>query len=424
MKSNRLLKTYSGRNSDQSKKYLVRSAAAACRSAIEPLEDRQMLSVTLDVRTNIGTKQAVVTSVGQVVTLDLYAVVTGTKAASTTTDGMLSATGSFLSTASNSTTSVAGNLGNPNVNPDYGANGASEGTIQDLNSDGNKDIGSNNNNDIAGFWNDRAGGLQTDGTESGNSSTFYLGSVDYTVTSLHSGQATDVNFRLRSGIPSGAFDAVWEEDGIGKNDQIGTALIGTPVVFTDPNLTVSTGSIAGSVSKVASGSTSAFTGVTVYLDSNDNGVLDSGEPSTVTTSSGAYSFTKLAPASYYLRQVVPSGYSQTSPANTPSLVTVGSGQNVTGENFTDTATTVTKTASIAGTVSKVVSGVTSGFAGVTVYLDNDSSGTLNTGDTSTTTSSTGSYSFTGLAAGMYHIREVAPADTHRLHQPVHRPMSR
>ncbi|MBC8106257.1 MAG: proprotein convertase P-domain-containing protein [Anaerolineae bacterium] len=49
------------------------------------------------------------------------------------------------------------------------------------------------------------------------------------------------------------------------------------------------------------------------------------------------------------------------------------------------------------------------LAGVTVYIDADNSGTLNAGDTSTTTVLGGSYSFTGLAAGPYVIRSEAPA---------------
>jgi hypothetical protein len=47
--------------------------------------------------------------------------------------------------------------------------------------------------------------------------------------------------------------------------------------------------------------------------------------------------------------------------------------------------------------------------GVTVFLDNDNSGTLNAGDTQVTTAGSGNFSFPGLANGTYHLREVTPS---------------
>ena len=47
-----------------------------------------------------------------------------------------------------------------------------------------------------------------------------------------------------------------------------------------------------------------------------------------------------------------------------------------------------------------------GLEGWTVYLDMDESGNLSAGDPSTVTDGDGSYSFTGLDAGTYVIREV------------------
>jgi hypothetical protein len=111
----------------------------------------------------------------------------------------------------------------------------------------------------------------------------------------------------------------------------------------------STGSISGTVSKVVSGSTSTFSGVTIYLDTNDNGTLDSGEPSTTTSFTGTFSFTGLTAGTYHLREVVPSGYTQTSPSSSPTTITVGTGA-VTGENFTDTAVVTTTGSLLKGTV--------------------------------------------------------------------------
>ncbi|MFO0076735.1 MAG: hypothetical protein ACK531_10725, partial [Cyanobacteriota bacterium] len=61
------------------------------------------------------------------------------------------------------------------------------------------------------------------------------------------------------------------------------------------------------------------TPVTIYLDSNDNGQLDSGERTTTTSSlDGSYTFTNLVVglgelSTYNIREIVPSGFIQTAP---------------------------------------------------------------------------------------------------------------
>ena len=77
-----------------------------------------------------------------------------------------------------------------------------------------------------------------------------------------------------------------------------------------------------------------LSGVTIYLDNNNNGVLDGGEPVQVTAQdnfstpdideTGEYSFTNLAPDTYIVREVVPNGFEQTFPSNT---------ENSTGDGF-------------------------------------------------------------------------------------------
>jgi subtilisin-like proprotein convertase family protein len=47
-----------------------------------------------------------------------------------------------------------------------------------------------------------------------------------------------------------------------------------------------------------------------------------------------------------------------------------------------------------------------GLAGWTIFLDTDNDGTLDTGETSTTTDTSGNYRFANLSAGTYHVREV------------------
>ncbi len=60
----------------------------------------------------------------------------------------------------------------------------------------------------------------------------------------------------------------------------------------------------------------ALAGATVYLDANNNGVLDAGEISTTTAADGSYAFTGLAPGNYTVAEVVPTGWKQTYPSTT------------------------------------------------------------------------------------------------------------
>jgi len=62
-----------------------------------------------------------------------------------------------------------------------------------------------------------------------------------------------------------------------------------------------------------------LSGVQVYLDRNQNGLLDSGEPTESTDEQGNYKFTNLTPGVYVVREVLPGGFAYSSPAPTPLL---------------------------------------------------------------------------------------------------------
>src|SRR5581483_5036632 len=64
-------------------------------------------------------------------------------------------------------------------------------------------------------------------------------------------------------------------------------------------------------------------GVAVYLDLNNNGSADTGEPMTTTDSGGNFSFGNLAPGTYRVRDVVPTGFLQTTPGLATVVVTAG-----------------------------------------------------------------------------------------------------
>jgi len=156
------------------------------------------------------------------------------------------------------------------------------------------------------------------------------------------------------------------------------------------------------------GSDTPAVGQTVYLDLNNNGTLDSGEPSTTTDNNGAYSFTDLPADTYHVRGVVPAGYTQSTASIDPTLTPgeAASGLNlgiaplpgsIGGNVFTDNDADGVNNNSDAPAVSQ------------TVYLDTNNNGTLDSGETSTSTDSNGNFAFNNVKAGDYHVRVVLPS---------------
>ena len=66
----------------------------------------------------------------------------------------------------------------------------------------------------------------------------------------------------------------------------------------------------------------------IYLDLNDNGALDTDEPTQVTSANGEYSFTDLEAGIYTVREVIPTGSSQTAPIEGQFVVELGAGEIV------------------------------------------------------------------------------------------------
>ena len=74
-------------------------------------------------------------------------------------------------------------------------------------------------------------------------------------------------------------------------------------------------------------------GQTVYIDENNSGQWEPGDPTTVTDANGDYAFIGLTTGTYSVSVALPSGWQQISPTQTSYEVTVGLNEDVTGIDF-------------------------------------------------------------------------------------------
>ncbi|HET6249753.1 MAG TPA: SdrD B-like domain-containing protein [Tepidisphaeraceae bacterium] len=162
--------------------------------------------------------------------------------------------------------------------------------------------------------------------------------------------------------------------------------------------------VSGSI-KTSSGT--GVAGITVYLDSNYNHKIDSSEPSTTTDASGNYSFSKMPNGAYVIRQILPSGDTQTSPASNAGIYVDGTGSSsFTNENFIDAVPATGKGNTASGSIKTAGA---AGVAGVTVYLDSNYNHKIDGSELSTKTDASGNYSFSNIPSGAFVIRQILPS---------------
>jgi uncharacterized repeat protein (TIGR01451 family) len=192
-------------------------------------------------------------------------------------------------------------------------------------------------------------------------------------------------------------------------------LVSTPSSATPVN----TFTISGQVFRDSNGNAikeagdSGLSGWTVFLDANNNGTLDSGEPSIITDAQGNYAFTLTAPpvgsVTIKVREVLPAGWLQTT-SNPADITVTSAGGTFSGRDFGNF-----QKISISGQVFNDLNGDglkgpgDSGITGWTVFLDSNGDGLLDNGETSLLTDAQGNYSFNNLGPGTYRVREVKPA---------------
>ncbi|MEO1005788.1 MAG: VWD domain-containing protein, partial [Cyanobacteria bacterium J06638_38] len=81
-------------------------------------------------------------------------------------------------------------------------------------------------------------------------------------------------------------------------------------------------------------------GITIYLDLNDNGLLDDNEPFEVTDENGEYVFEGLAAGSYIVREILPDGFIQTTPVDGQFTINLEEGDVFDEANFGNTGDTL------------------------------------------------------------------------------------
>ena len=199
------------------------------------------------------------------------------------------------------------------------------------------------------------------------------------------------------------------------------------VEFLESRTLLSVGSVSGTVFNDANLSYSrnvgeaGIAGVRVFVDTNQNGRLDTGEPSALSNAAGAYTIGNVAPGAYQVREVTPSGYRATSPWQGFWAANLGSGQNLVNFDFGNTRTTsppvppppppTGRPGKIFGQVFRDANGngvADAGdipLAGWRVYSDTNNNGAFDAGEPSFLSNAQGFYEL-DLNPGTYHIREV------------------
>ena len=177
------------------------------------------------------------------------------------------------------------------------------------------------------------------------------------------------------------------------------------------------GDIAGTLLNDANGNAvkdpgeSGLANWTVYLDLNQNGGLDAGEPTEQTNVDGDYLFADLDDGDYDVREVLPTGWS--SSPGTPDVITA---TVFDGNEFkADFYNTIAQVGSITGTVWNDWNGdglraaTDSGLSGWTIFIDSNNNSIVDSGELTTTTDANGNYAFGAVQEGEHKVREILPA---------------
>lgn len=230
---------------------------------IEPLEERRLLSLAINLQVDgidpsspvqdpasITSPNAIYNpQVGTVYDISIWGVVHGSDSTGTN-DTLGLVFGSWLS-SNIRMGAVLGNIAVPTMEPYFNNTDASGGTQQDLDGDGDLDVGSNNPGSADGYFAALTpifgGGSETlpphnligEGSP-GAGQSIEIATSTFTVTSISNGPPTTLQFQVRPQNGPGYVSALWDEDGaaVSTNSSEGTAgsvLSGAGVSITVPD---------------------------------------------------------------------------------------------------------------------------------------------------------------------------------------------
>ena len=158
----------------------------------------------------------------------------------------------------------------------------------------------------------------------------------------------------------------------------------------------------------------------VYLDLNNNGVLDVGEPQTTTLAddattpdvdeTGRFAFTGLLPGTYVVREVPQAGFVQSLPGGQQLFtVTLSPGDHVIARDFANSReVTISGTKWLDANANGVRDEDEQPMAGFLIYIDLNKDGKLDANEPTAVTDALGQYQFVGLPPGSYLVAEQTP----------------
>jgi hypothetical protein len=378
---------------------------------IEALEQRQLLSMSYDLRLPGGGNQVIVTDVGQVVNAEVWVTITGTNSTGTD-EGVQDIGGGFLSTNVHGGAAL-GDLQATVLAP-FNASGFRNGAQADLDSDGDLDVKALDS-DVTGFF-ARSGSMTRTGGELGtNSQAFHVADITFTVTGLLSGfnNYTELRFLPRTN----ALNGVWLEDNLAKSNfggdpqhpSSGTVTLGSTIILRRPVATIY-GQVYNDLNGDGRRQSTTETGLggwLVWVDLNNSRKVDRGEPNQRTDRRGSYVFNGLSAGTYHLRIGQQTGWRGTEPSRAVWDVTLPAGA-LARKNFGETTNAL-----IAGSVFGDTNGNGTRDEGETptsgwqVFADMDNDGSFGGSDVGVLTDTNGNFAIGSLPAGSYHIRASA-----------------
>lgn len=288
------------------------------------------------------------------------------------------------------------------------AMGAISGTVfNDANATGIQDAGEAG---LSGWrvYADLNGNDAWDSTEpsslTSSSGSYYLGGL----------MSSSTPFEIRTVVPTG-----WAATVPTGGEQSVLVVAGTTVTGRNfgnrSTLSTITGTLWNDADAdgIRGASESAMSGRTVFIDTDDDGVLDVNEARSYTATDGTYRLTVPTAGTYVIRQLLPTSWVQTTPvvgAGRTVVITVAN-ETSAANDFGSRLTVATVSGSVFTDVD--ADGVVDSGEGVSnarVYADLDDDGTYDTNEPSFITSTSGSYSFP--------VSTVDPADAAALSRTI------